>query len=143
MKPDDYRQYFSMSYDEFIAKNNVEHSQVHGNVGYEKLANVTRVDLRDGEYFFFKEKTLQIVYVSDETLVSNIWNEFKSTVDSTRPEKMVRSRAGKTSNQLIFAAKGFTVSLTKDEVHFIEIYPPCSLDHYLEHIYQEVAPFIR
>jgi hypothetical protein len=76
-------------------------------------------------------------------VTKKIWNEFKSISNSDIAEKTVRSRAGKTSHQLIFATQGITVSLTNDDVDFIEIYAPCSLQEYLEKTYREVQPFIR
>lgn len=142
MKLEVYRQYFSMSYTQFLAEHNMPDSQVHENVGYEKLVNVTRVSLPEGPNLYFKGDRLLLIYVSEDTLADRLWSEFKSIANAAEPET-VRSRAGKTSNQLIFASQGVTVSITKDVVHFIEIYPACSLEYYLEHIYEEPGPFIR
>lgn len=139
----DYKEYFNLSYDQFIKENNIQSSQIHKDVSYEKLTNVTRVNMPDGHDFYFKDGKLKLIYTSDETLTKKLWNEFESITNTNTPEKTVRSRAGKTANQLIFAAQGITVSITKDEVHFIEIYPPCSLEYYIEHIYKEPQPFIR
>ena len=143
MALDDYKQDFSLSYSQFIMKNNVDSSQIDENLRYEKLINVTRVNLPHSQYFYFKDGKLQIIYLSDDKMVKKLWSEFKSISGASTAEKTVRSRAGKTSNQLIFATLGITVSITQDDVHFIEMYPPCSLEYYIEHIYQEPGPFIR
>ncbi|MBT1705129.1 hypothetical protein [Chryseosolibacter indicus] len=137
----DYQDYFTLSYDQFITENDVQSSQIHKDVSYEKITSVTRVSLGDGKNFYFKEGKLKLIYISRDTLTKKLWNEFKSITNTS--EKRVRSRAGKTANQLIFAAHGITASVTKDEVNFIEIYPPCSLEYYLENIYKEPRPFIR
>lgn len=138
-----YRQYFSMSYPEFLSGNNVHSSQVCENVKYEKLTDVTRVSLPEGADFYFRGDKLLLIYVSEGTLATKLWYEFKTITNSVTPEKIVRSRAGKTANQVIFTSYGITASITKDDVHFIEIYSPCTLEYYLENIYEEPQPFIR
>ena len=138
-----YKKYFALSYDQFVELNKSHISKIVEDVRYEKINDVTRVDLPDNQFFFFNDGLLKMIYISGETVVNKVWNEFKSTADVSVPEKRVRSRAGKTSNQLIFAAKGFTVSITHNDVNFIELYPPCSLEDYLEKIYIEPGPFIR
>jgi len=143
MKLDDYKKCFNLSYDQFIATNNIHSGQIHENVRYEKIPDVRRVDLADNHFFFFKDGKLKIIYISDEGSTKKIWGEFKSTTNINAPEKTARSRAGKTSYQLIFAGQGITASITHDDVDFIEIYPPCSLQAYLEKIYREPGPFIR
>lgn len=132
-----------MTYSQFITENKIETSEITENVRYEKLTDVTRVDLPQGQYFFFKDDRLQMIYVSDDTLAKKLWSEFKRVANTGTPEKTVRSRAGKTSNQLIFANHGITASINKEDVDFIEIYPACTLEYYLGHIYREPGPFIR
>ena len=83
------------------------------------------------------------IYISDDALANKIWTELKNTVNTRIPDKTVRSRAGKTSNQLVFATIGITVSITRNEVDFIEIYPPCSVEDYLQNIYREPQAFIK
>lgn len=142
MQLSDYKKSLDLSYDQFITQNKIPHSRINNNVSYEKIKDVSRVDLSDDQFFFFKAGKLRMIYISDEAVVKKIWAEFNSTKINA-PEKTVRSRAGKTSNQLIFARQGITVSMDNDNVDFIEIYPPCSPDDYLENIYREVRPFIR
>jgi hypothetical protein len=112
-------------------------------VSYEKITDVSRVCLRGNQYFFFRDGKLQIIYISDPVLAKNLWNEFKSQAYLNTPDKTVRSRAGKTSNQVIFAGEGITASISQDNVDFIEIYSPCALQDYLRRIYLEPGPFIR
>ncbi len=143
MKLNDYKNWFTYSDDEFIVQNEIDRSQVEENVRYEKITQVTRVHGPNEEFLFFKDGTLRIIYISSEILCEGLWREFKKSFDTSAPEKMVRSRAGKPSNQLIFAKLGFTVSLKGDNVDFIEIYPPCSLEDYLDNVYREPGLFIR
>lgn len=142
MNLSDYQKCFSLGYNEFIAKYNIAGNRIHKNVRYEKITGACRVDILDRECFFFQDGILRVIYISNEVLVQKLWNEFKSFTQQT-PDETVRSRAGKTSNQLIFAGKGITASINKDVVDFIEIYPPCTLHDYLENIYEEPQRFIR
>ena len=143
MKLDDYRKCFDLHRDQFIALHNIPGDKLHENVRYEKIADVTRVDLGNNQYFFFNGGQLKMIYISDETLTKEIWREFENLTNTNTPEKIARSRAGKTSNQLIFAGQGFSASIHKDNVDFIEIYSACPLQHYLKNIYEEPQPFIR
>jgi hypothetical protein len=141
MKLEEYKKYFSVALDEFTWLNEISADQIHGDVGYEKITDATRVDRDENESFFFKDGKLKLIYISNDALINKLWNELKLT--SAAPEETVRSRAGKTSNQLVFASQGLTVSITKDEVDFVEIYFPCTVEEYLENIYREPGKFIR
>lgn len=139
----DYLKLFSLNYDAFVKTRSVRTDQVHTPVRYEKLTNVTRIDGLKNEAFFFKDGMLRIIYISNELLTAKLWKAFQQSADIARPEQRVRSRAGKTSNQLIFASRGLTASITGKEVDFIELYAPCTVQEYLEHIYDEPGLFIR
>ena len=108
-----------------------------------KITDVVRVDLGDNKFVFFKDGVLKMIYISNDALADKLWKEFKNATKESAPERTVRSRAGKTSNQEIFSAQGITASIARDEVDFIEIYPPCSLQDYLDKIYREPHKFIR
>ena len=142
MNLNDYRKCFELTYDQFLAKKDVAVAQIRENLSYEKITGAVRIELGNSVFFFFREGKLKVIYTSDEVVANKIWKEFLET-NSNKPEEVVRSRAGKTSNQLIFANLGITVSLAGEDVDFIEIYPPCTLQDYLKHFYRDVPPFIR
>lgn len=133
----------TLRYDQFIAEYQIGHDQIDKDVRYEKITDVDRIQLGDNQYFYFKGGELKLIYLSEGKLATKVWEEFKSSVDTRAPETVVRSRAGKTSNQMVFAEQGFTASVKGNEVDFIEIYPPQSLEDYLTTIYREPKPFIR
>jgi hypothetical protein len=143
MTLNDYKNYLTLSYDRFITEHNIHESQIVKNVSYEKITQLNRIQLGDNQYFFFNDGELKIVYLSDNALIKKLWAEFKNTPNANAPETIVRSRAGKTSNQLIFSEQGITASVDGDTVEFIEIYPPQPLHDYLTNIYREPGPFIR
>lgn len=143
MEWSNYKKWFTLSYNEFIAANKIGINQVHEGVRYEKITGAIRVDVPDDGFFFFKHGILKIIYISNDAQAERLWGEFKDSFDTNTPKKTVRSRAGKTSNQLIFASQGITASLKGHRIDFIEIYPPCSLEDYLDNVYREPGLFIR
>ena len=143
MELQDYRECFNLSYEQFVATNNIDSSQIDENVSYQKIADVSRINLPDNQFFYFHDGKLKMIYISGEALVNKIWSEFKLSTNTDAPEKTGRSRGGKMSNQVIFAALGFTASIARDEVDFIEIYPLCTLQDYLDNVYREPPKFIR
>jgi hypothetical protein len=143
MELNNYKRWFSVRYEDFLAERKINMSQVDEDVRYEKITDVICVEVSEFEFFFFKDGALQIIYISNEELTQRLWNEFKLSFNEEAPEKKVRSRAGKTSNQLIFATQGFTASVKGNDADFIEIYSPCSVQDYLDNVYREPGAFIR
>jgi len=140
----EYRSNFSLTWHQFIAHHNVQPNQILEDVRYEKIIPATRVQLSSkDEYFFFRDNELMLIYISDSALTQQLWAEFKEAGNAGMPAERLRSRAGKTSNQNIFPEQGFTVSMHHDEVDFIEIYAPQSLDEYVANIYREPGLFKR
>jgi hypothetical protein len=138
-----YRKCFNATEEQFTILHDIDSGSIAKNVRYERLTDVTRVALVDNQFFFFKDSRLKLIYISDDATAQQLWRDFKSGVNAENPEEIVRSRAGKTSNQEIFATHGIAASITKGEVDFIEIFPPCLLEEYLQSIYKEPEPFIR
>jgi len=134
---------FSLSYHQFIAQYNIEASQIVGNVAYEKLKQLSRIAF-DNRYYFFNGSDLKLIYTSNGLLANELWIEFKAANNNNIvPSITLRSRAGKTARQEVYAGQGFTISITGDDIHFIEIYRSMSPDEYLDEIYRVVGPFIR
>lgn len=143
MTLDDYRRLLGLEYEQFVMEYNITSSQIHPDVRYEKIVDVTRVDLAKNQAFFFKDGTLKIIYISDDGVSQRLWKTFMEIVNADSPDAVLRSRAGKTSNQLVFAGEGITVSVHGDDVDFLELYAPCTLAVYQSEVYQARGPFIR
>ena len=139
----DYKRCLTLRYDQFIAEYQIGHNQIDKDVRYEKIADVDRLQLGDDQYFYFKGGELKLIYLSEGKLATKTWDEFKNSARARASETVVRSRAGKTANQVVFAEQGITASVQGNDVNFIEIYPPQSLEDYLATIYREPKPFIR
>lgn len=132
-----------LRYEQFVMEHILTRSQIHNDVRYEKIMDVTRVDLAENQFFFFKDGVLKMIYISDDVVSLRLWEEFKGRVNADAPDETLRSRAGKTSNQLVFAGEGFTASVHGDGVDFVELYVPCTLEVYLSEVYREPGRFIR
>ena len=144
MTLNEYRSCFSLTWPQFIAYHNVQSNQILEDVLYEKIIPATRVQLSSkDEYFFFRDNELMLIYISDSVLVQQLWTEFKEAGSAGMPAETLRSRAGKTSNQSVFPEQGFSVSIHNDEVDFVEIYAPQSLDEYVANIYRDPGLFKR
>jgi hypothetical protein len=139
----EYKHYFTLSYDQFITEHQIRQDQIDKDVRYEKITDVDCVKLGYGQFLYFQAGKLKLIYLSGGELASRIWDEFKRSAHANAPNKVVRSRAGKTSNQIIVAEQGISASVHKDDVDFMEIYPPRSIEGYLASIYREPKPFIR
>jgi hypothetical protein len=139
----EYKHYLTQSYDQFIAGHQIGDDQIDKDVRYEKITDVDCVRLGYGQHLFFKAGQLKLIYISAGELATRIWDEFKRSPQGDAPGNVVRSRAGKTANQIVVAEQGITASIQRDEINFLEIYPPQSLADYLANIYVEPKPFIR
>lgn len=139
----DYKQWFNVSLDEFLVKNDVTEDRVHRNVQYERLKAVTRVDYGEEEFFFFQSTKLKIIYISHGAVADVLWRECLEVFDIESADVTLRSRAGKTSNQLLFGRHGICASINKGQVDFIELFPDCDPDEYMRMIYRGPTKFIR
>jgi hypothetical protein len=139
----DYKRCLTLRYDQFIAEHQIREDQIDKDVRYEKITGVDRVQLGDGQYFYFKGEELKLIYLSAGKVASKLWEEFKNSAGTGTSKTVVRSRAGKTSNQIVFSEQGITASVQGNDVDFIEIYTPQSLEDYRARIYREPKPFIR
>ncbi|MBT1689464.1 hypothetical protein [Dawidia soli] len=139
----EYKRYLMQSYDQFIAEHQIGDDQIDKGVRYEKITDVDCVRLGYGQHLFFKAGQLRLIYISGGELATRIWEEFERSPHADAPRQVVRSRAGKTAKQIVVAEQGITASIQRDEIDFLEIYPPLSPTDYLANIYREPKPFIR
>lgn len=118
--------------------------QVQHDVRYEGLEHMTqyynpsvlpaRLYVRDGQ--------VQLVYVPAGGALADTTPADIDAQVGGRGHR-VRSRAGKTANQYVQAERGVAYSEDGDEVDFVEIFAPRSLQAYLRDIYRDPGEFIR
>jgi hypothetical protein len=115
-------------------------ASVAEDVAYERARGVDRVSTPDA-HFFFDGDRLRVVYISDASFGDV---PAKPLVDELGPGEVLRSRSGKHSNLHVWPDRGLAASVDEDEerLEFVEVFPPMSLDEYLDGIYEEPAPHL-
>ncbi len=117
-------------------------SQIDNDAGYSQLTGLSKLykpDLHPGR-FYFQEGHLVLLYISGPALqaLTSQMLEQRLGVGIT-----LRSRSGKLSRQYVYPEQGVAFSADKEKVHFLEIFPPMTLEDYKERYYQEPPAFVR
>ena len=123
----------------------IAQDQIGHDANYMQLDGLTELydpDTYPG-HFFFRQGKLVLFYAEDiseqiETLKPNFLAQHLG-----QPDAVLRSRAGKTHNHYVYADKGIAYSANSNQVSYLEIFQPCSLDTYKSQMYFEPSPFIR
>jgi hypothetical protein len=122
----------------------ISEENIEQNVGYEKLTQLTRLhnpDVHPG-YFYFRDGKLAMLYIGDDEYLKTLEPKVLET-RLPQASAILRSRAGKHYNHYVYPSQGVAFSADSDNVSFIEIFPPTSLEKYQAEIYAEVPPFIK
>ncbi|GAL87145.1 hypothetical protein Cylst_1922 [Sporocytophaga myxococcoides] len=134
-----YRKYdFPSLVKEFGIKDN----EIDKEVSYIKLKGLSRVHKPDTlpGYFYFMGDKLTMIYINDDTRLGNL--SLKKIASEYGEGHRLSSRAGKTSNLYVYPEEGFAISVTHDQIDFIELFPSTTLDDYKSRIHKDVV-FIR
>ena len=94
--------------------------------------------------FFGDRSGPLLVYVGDRRQLPGVG---RSGVEAELgpPEAVLACRAGKEYAQWVFPAKGVAaaVAASADDLAFVEIFPPLTLEEYLHTLYEDPGPFVR
>ena len=111
--------------------------------GYEAMQGVA--SLENGDVFpgtlYLKDDRVEMVYLGPGGLHGVTAADLESELPGEAT--LLRSRAGKTANMHVRAEEGVAYSAEGDEVHFVEVFRPRSLQDYESEIYNDPGPFIR
>lgn len=130
-----YRKY---NYSSLVKEFGIKDNEIDKEVSYIKLKGLARVHKPDTlpGFFYFDGDKLVMIYISDEDRLKDMsFEKIKSDYGSG---DRLSSRAGKTSNLMVYPEKGFAVSVTHDQIDFIEIFPSTTLDDYKSRIHKDV-----
>jgi hypothetical protein len=136
------RAMLQLSEDQVRERLDGEGSETRRDLRYEGLEHVTqyynprvfpgRVYVRDGR--------VQMVYVpSGPALKGLTTDQLEKQLGGKATE--LRSRAGKSSVQTVRPQEGVAYSSEGDEVQFVEVFSPRTLDAYKSDIYRDPGPF--
>jgi hypothetical protein len=120
----------------------VSPESVEREVRYEKLEDVDAVDPPDFPgTVFLRGGRVELVYVPRRALEGVSAAPLRAELGE--PEAQLRSRAGKTYAQNVYPSAGVAFAAHGDELAYVEVFRPRSLDEYERDIYREPRAFIR
>ncbi len=125
---------------EIMQKLSAGQEHVQFNLKYEKLAPVDKIHNPEKHpgHFYFQGDRLVMLYVGQGEEIGHL--KMSRLIKKFGQPVELDSRAGKFPHY-VFPKKGFACSADGEQILFIEIFPPCTLEYYLEHIYEQPIPF--
>jgi hypothetical protein len=125
-----------------------ERLQIHGDearrgVRYEGLEGLSQYYNPDvfPARVYVRAARVQMVYVPSGPALRDVTREELEAQIGSEPTPL-RSRAGKEYVHYAHPEQGVAYSSEGDEVRFVEVFPPRSLDAYRAEIYRDPGPFI-
>ena len=118
--------------------------QVREGLRYEQLAPVTHLynPAAHPAHFYFQGEKMVMLYLSDPQILKAI--SVAALREKYGEGTVLRSRAGKTATHIVYPESGLAFSAdNKQQILFLEIFPPSALDAYKTQIYMEPGPFIK
>ena len=90
---------------------------------------------------YVKDGKVRLVYVGDAALEGTTPEDLEAQLDG-KPERL-RSRAGKSATIRLHADQGVAYSADTSQVHFVEAFPPTTVNAYRSTVYKEPPAFRR
>jgi hypothetical protein len=117
--------------------------EVDPDVGYERIKGVDRLHSPDAfpGHFYFRGDDLQMIYVPRSALADADLGELQRELGE--PAERLRSRTGEDSWIQVYPDRGVAFATDGQQVEILEVFPPTSLDGYLEGIYDDPGEFVR
>lgn len=109
-------------------------------VAYERLAGVDRLSTSAGHFFFRGEQQVML-YVPAAALADIAPGELEAELGE--PAARMRSRAGGDSEFRVYPQRGVAFSTDGRVVEILEIFPPTTLEDYVERIWNDPGVFYR
>ena len=110
--------------------------------GYQRLKDVDVVETTSGARVFLRGDQVVLIYVGEDWLPAGTDHQALVKAAGSDGEEL-RSRQGKSAVMHVVANKGIAWSEDGNEVGFLELFPPTSVDAYRKTIYREPPKFKR
>lgn len=120
----------------------VQPEHIREDSSYEALDNLTEIHVPEKHpaYFFFRGDELVVVYIGDESFLSELQpSSIEAALGKTR--ERLTSRAGRMASHWVYPRFGFAYSEDQGAVAFVELFQPTTMEGYLS-IYRPVGPYI-
>jgi hypothetical protein len=129
-----------LSLDDAKRRLELSDDELERDVPYEGLTGLTLAHNPEHPgYFYFRDGELAMLHVEEPTGL-----DLGSLLESLgEPDARLRSRAGKRFTDHVWADRGVAVSTDGNEIAFLEVFPPRSLERYEREIYEDPGEFIR
>ncbi|MBL8539410.1 MAG: hypothetical protein JNK68_03465 [Betaproteobacteria bacterium] len=122
----------------------IDDAHVDRNTSYGRLGPLT--ELHDAKIhparFYFDGETPVLIYVDDAAALARC-DAAELLERLGKPAAELRSRAGKTFTHYVYPAAGIAFSAHRQEIAYVEVFPPCSLQDYLDRIYVDPGVFTK
>lgn len=92
-------------------------------------------------WVYLRDGRVRLVYASDDALEGLTTDQLEAEL-SGAPE-ILASRAAKAAALYVHPGDGVAYSADDERVHFVEVFPPCTLAEYRDEVYIEPGPWIR
>ena len=135
----------NLHWSEIKERYKIKEEHIESDSTYQKLSGLIEIynpDVFPVRFFLLNDNVL-LIYTSDLAIVDTLDGKKIKEQYGMEDENYLRSRAGKKSNLMVYPEAGFAVSIKNNEVDFIEVFHPTTLEQYKKDIYIEVGPFIR
>lgn len=140
---DSYVALASLDKDQLIERLGARPEHIRDDATYEKATGLTEIynPQASPARFYVRGDQLVVIYLSDREVLGQL-DEDALVAELGQPAEELRSRAGKHSELRVYPDKGIAMSVG-DEIEFLEIFPPATLDQYKSTIYVDPGPFIK
>jgi len=114
-----------------------------GDDEYGQMTDLTSLEVSEpfSGTLYFQDGVVTLVLVSERRLARTSPADLSGLYGEGAAR--LRSRAGKRAHLWVWADQGIACSVQDETVHFLEVFPPCSLDEYKTRIYREPPRFTR
>jgi hypothetical protein len=129
-----------LTFDEAAQRLDLSDDNVEDGLQYEGLKGMTMAHNpeRHPGRFYFRDGRLAMLYVAKPDVDAGTLER-----ELGEPDVTLRSRAGKGYAHHVYADRGIAYSSRGDDVAFVELFSPTSVERYEQEIYEDPGAFIR
>lgn len=127
------------------AERGLAESAARPGVNYGRLSGVTLLydDDADPGQYYFRDGRLALIYIESPADTYPALSPQALAAALGEPAEALPSRAGRQRKQYVYPDRGVAYAADDDEVAFIEVFAPTTLEGYRSELYMAPKKFIR